>query len=119
GAVVPWQTTTALAEGGLVDAYRDVHPDPVTHPGITWPSDNPLIDVSTLTWAPEADERDRIDYVFFMPDERLSLTDAIIVGPQESIVRSERVPDTSEDVIFTPQATWPTDHKAVLAEFTI
>lgn len=119
GVVIPWQTTQTLLDGGLVDAYREVHPDPVANPGITWPSDNERFPTSSLTWAPEADERDRIDYIFATPDERLAIDDAIVVGPQSSIVRDERVVDDSADEILTPDAVWPSDHKAVLAEFRV
>lgn len=119
GVVIRWQTTQTLLDGGLVDAYREVHPDPVANPGITWPSDNERFPTSSLTWAPEADERDRIDYIFATPDERLAIDDAVVVGPQSSIVRNERVVDDSADEILTPDAVWPSDHKAVLAEFRI
>jgi LPXTG-motif cell wall-anchored protein len=119
GTVVPWQTTTTLIAGGLVDAYRASHPDPVANPGFTWPASNPGIAVDQLTWAPKADERDRIDYIFFAPSDRLALTSSKIVGPKGTIVRSERVDDDSGDEIFTPTAVWPSDHKAVLSTFDV
>lgn len=119
GLVIPWQSTQTLLDGGLVDAFREVHPDPVANPGVTWPSDNPLFPTTDLTWAPEADERDRIDYVFVTPDERVTVDDAIVVGPQSTIVRNERVDDDSADEILTPDAVWPSDHKAVLASFSV
>lgn len=119
GTIVPWQTTSTLIAGGLVDAYRASHPDPVANPGFTWPASNPGIAVSTLTWAPKADERDRIDYIFYAPSDRLELTSSKIVGPQGTIVRSERVDDDSSDEIVTPTAVWPSDHKAVLSTFHV
>ncbi|MFJ2368863.1 endonuclease/exonuclease/phosphatase family protein [Microbacterium sp. NPDC087665] len=119
GVVIPWQTTQTLLDGGLVDAFRIVHPDPAANPGFTWPSDNPLFPTSSLTWAPEADERDRIDYIFATPDERLTIDGATVVGPQSTIVRDQRVDDDSADEILTPDAVWPSDHKAVLANFRI
>lgn len=119
GVIVPWQTTQTLLDGGLVDAFRTVHPDPVANPGFTWPADNALFPTSSLTWAPEADERDRIDYIFATPDARLSIDGATVVGPQSTIVRNQRVADDSADEILTPDAVWPSDHKAVLANFTI
>ncbi|MFJ3406002.1 endonuclease/exonuclease/phosphatase family protein [Promicromonospora sp. NPDC090134] len=119
GLVIPWQSTKTLLDGGLVDAFREVHPDPVANPGVTWPSDNPLFPTTDLTWAPEADERDRIDYVFVTPDERVTIDDAAVVGPQSTIVRNERVDDDSADKILTPDAVWPSDHKAVLASFSV
>ncbi|KJL26283.1 Endonuclease/Exonuclease/phosphatase family protein [Microbacterium oxydans] len=119
GVVVPWQTTQTLLDGGLVDAFRTVHPDPAANPGFTWPSDNPLFPTSSLTWAPDADERDRIDYIFATPDERLAIDGASVVGPQSTIVRNQRVVDDSADAILTPDVVWPSDHKAVLANFTV
>lgn len=119
GVIIPWQTTQTLLDGGLVDAFRAVHPDPAANPGFTWPSDNPLFPTSSLTWAPEADERDRIDYIFATPDARLAIDGSTVVGPQSTIVRNERVVDDSADEIFTPDAVWPSDHKAVLANFSI
>ena len=119
GVVAPWQTTSILRDGGLVDAYRAMYPDPVTHPGFTWPADTPNVDVSQLAWAPEADERDRIDYVFFAPDDRLSLTSTRIVGPVGDIVRGARALPVSDEEIFTPQTLWTSDHKGLQAEFVV
>jgi hypothetical protein len=119
GVVAPWQTTSILHDGGLVDAYRAKYPDPVTHPGFTWPADTPNVSVSQLAWAPEADERDRIDYIFFAPDERLSLTSTRIVGPVGDIVRGARGLPVSSEEIFTPQTLWTSDHKGLQAEFVV
>ncbi|MFF5626855.1 endonuclease/exonuclease/phosphatase family protein [Microbacterium sp. NPDC012755] len=119
GVVAPWQTTSILRDGGLVDAYRSMYPDPVTHPGFTWPADTPNVSVSELAWAPEADERDRIDYIFFAPDERLSLTSTRIVGPMGDIVRGARALPVSDEEIFTPQTLWTSDHKGLQAEFVV
>lgn len=119
GVTAPWQTTSILRDGGLVDAYRAAYPDPVTHPGFTWPADTPNVDVSQLAWAPEADERDRIDYIFFAPDDRLSLTGTRIVGPTGDIVRGARALPVSDEEIFTPQTLWTSDHKALQSDFVI
>lgn len=119
GVVAPWQTTSILRDGGLVDAYRAMYPDPVTHPGFTWPAATPNVDVSQLAWAPEADERDRIDYVFFAPDDRLSLTSTRIVGPVGDVVRGAKAPPVSDEEIFTPRTLWTSDHKGLQAEFVV
>lgn len=119
GLAVPWQSTAALDEAGYVDAYRTVWPDEVRYPGFTWAVDNRSVDVSSLTWTPRADERDRIDYVFASPSPGLKLLGSGIIGPQGSIVRNERVPEaTTEDFISHPEP-WPTDHKAVLATYRL
>lgn len=80
-----------------MDACRRRYPNPVTHPGFTWPAGKPHAAVSVLTWAPEADERDRIDYVFHHPDARPTLTDASVVGPRESIVRNRCVAESGKE----------------------
>lgn len=119
GVVLRWGSTQALEDAGYVDAYRRQHPNPVTHPGFTWPASNPNSPVSVLTWAPEADERDRIDYVFHHPDSRLKLTDAHVVGPRATIVRNQRVVEPGKDEFLLADAPWPTDHKGVLASYTV
>lgn len=119
GVAVPWQTTATLREGGLVDTYRSAFPDPITHPGFTFPSDNLFHEPEDISWAPGVDERDRIDYIFYMPDENMALDAVRMVGPQTSIVKADRVHEDTEDPIFTPEADWPSDHKAVQADFVI
>ncbi|MCF7567882.1 endonuclease/exonuclease/phosphatase family protein [Sabulilitoribacter arenilitoris] len=50
--VVPWQTTTELDKLGLIDTYRTLNPNPISHPGITWDSEG-------------KDDSHRIDYIFY------------------------------------------------------
>ncbi|WP_245769336.1 endonuclease/exonuclease/phosphatase family protein [Streptomyces indicus] len=119
GTVIDWSTTRAIEDAGFRDTYRVIHPDPVRTPGFTWPSDNPGADTGELTWAPKADERDRIDFVYYHPDRRIRLLDSVIVGPSTTIVRNERVPESGRDPFWEPTWTWPSDHKAVLSTFRV
>lgn len=119
GTEVAWSTTKAIEAAGFRDSYREVNPDPVLTPGFTWPSDNPGADIGKLTWAPKADERDRIDFVFYYPDERLQLLDSVLVGPSRSVVRNKRVEESGKDRFRRPTWTWPTDHKVVLSTFQV
>lgn len=119
GTTVRWDCSVLLTQNGFKDAYREVYPNPVTHPGFTFPSDNPDVDVKKLAWAPEADERDRIDFVYFMPNKKLKLVDATIVGPNKSIIRGERSVENSKDKFILPAGVWPTDHKALLVSFKL
>ena len=119
GLVVPWDVSVILEKAGYKDAYREKYPDPVTHPGFTCPADCPDIDLKKLVWSPEADDRDRIDFIMYSPFEGLTLTDMIIVGPKGDILRGERVTEKTADTIIAPLGTWPTDHKAVLATFQL
>lgn len=119
GLVVPWDVSVMLEKAGYRDAYRVKFPDPVTYPGFTCPADCPDIALKKLVWSPEADDRDRIDFIMFAPFEGLSLTDAMIIGPKGDILRGERVTEETADPIIQPQGIWPTDHKAVLATFRL
>lgn len=119
GLIVPWTVTLLLDNAGFADAYRTLYPDVLSYPGFTFPADNPLVPVSKLTWAPEADERERIDYVFYYPDPSLELESAVIFGPEGSICRSQRINETSKDRFILPAGVWPTDHKGLLVRFSV
>lgn len=101
----------------IIKAYS--YPDPVKYPGFTCPADCKDIDLKRLVWSPEADDRDRIDFILYAPFEGLSLTDVSIIGPKGDILRGKRVTEETLDPIIEPIAIWPTDHKAVLATFTL
>lgn len=119
GTVIPWDCSTLLYVNGFLDAYRVQYPDVVQNPGFTFPAGNENVDIKKLAWAPDADERDRIDFIYYLPDNRLKLKEISLVGPSKSIVRGERVEETANDRFILPQGIWPTDHKAVLATFEI
>ncbi|WP_298063351.1 endonuclease/exonuclease/phosphatase family protein [uncultured Rikenella sp.] len=120
GLVVPWTVATLLDEAGYADSYRVKYPNPVTHPGYTYPADCPGARMSQLLWAPKADERERIDFIFYRPDKRLKLKDVTIFGPKGSVRRGQRMVETSQDPFLLPATgNWPTDHKGVLATFRV
>lgn len=52
GMVVPWYTTKVLEDLGLIDSYREIHPNPVASPGITWDTKG-------------KNDAHRIDYIFY------------------------------------------------------
>jgi endonuclease/exonuclease/phosphatase family metal-dependent hydrolase len=119
GTVVPWHNSLTLQNNGFLDAYRVKYPDPVKNPGFTWPAYNTNVEFSKLLWAKDADERDRIDFIYFYPNKKLSLKDAVIVGPTGSIVKGKGVEMQDQDKFLKPNGIWPTDHKGVLATFSI
>lgn len=119
GAIIPWPCTLALQNAGFTDSYRELYPNPVSNPGFTFPSNNPKLPVKKLAWAPDADERDRIDYIFYHKNENVRLENISILGPSSSIVRNKRVTEITQDPFFSPISPWPTDHKALLATFSI
>lgn len=114
GVVIPWVNTEKLFQEGFVDAYRTYYPNEVSNPGFTWPSY--ANDIETTTWSPLADERDRIDYIFFKGTE-IKIEDVAIVGPKASYVynRLETL-NTEQEKFIGDQLPWPSDHKAVYAK---
>ncbi|CDF80339.1 endonuclease/exonuclease/phosphatase [Formosa agariphila KMM 3901] len=119
GVVMPWFNTVQLDKAGFLDAYRTVFSNPITHPGFTYPANNTAVPVTKLAWSPNADDRDRIDFIFYYPDTRLKLENVAILGPRGDIVRNKRVIENTADNIITPKNIWPSDHKAVLAVFKL
>lgn len=119
GFIVPWTVTRMLEDVGMVDAYRALYPDPVTHPGFTYPSDNPAIPPHKITWAPKADERERIDYIWLSPETGAAVVSAEVFGPRSSIVRSQRVDESTLDPFIEPLGVWPTDHKGLFVRLRL
>ena len=119
GTVVNWDCSVMLIENGYKDAFREKYPNPVTHPGFTFPSYNANVGMDKLAWAPKVDERDRIDFIYYMPSERISLEDIVIVGPSQTIIKGKKEESDSQDKFLTPKGVWATDHKALLATFKL
>ncbi len=117
GLVIPWHTSISLHKSGYVDAYREQYENAISHPGFTFPSNNKDKNTGDLTWAPEADERERIDFIYYYPHKSLALENILMYGPTSSILKNKRVEETGEDLFIVPNGTWPSDHKSVLATF--
>lgn len=121
GTIINWDCSTLLYKAGFKDAYRTMYPNPVTHPGFTYPANNPDAKLSQLDWAPEADGRDRIDFIYYRSTgDCYKLKKAQIVGPIGSIKYNKRTIDESgQDTILVPKGTWPSDHRGILATFQL
>lgn len=119
GLVINWDCSVMLQEHGFKDSYRELYPNPVTHPGFTYACGNKYVEKKELVWTEGVDDRDRIDFVYYMPNENIELKGALIVGPVEDFLKGELVDGKTEDPIFTPEGVWPTDHKANLVTFNI
>ena len=118
GLVIEWPQTKSLENAGFIDAYREKWPDPVAHPGFTFPADNPAVDTKRLSWTPLADERERIDYLFYR-GENVSLTDCRIFGPEGCVAYGRRVPGVGKEKIILPAGVWPTDHKGLWIKLSV
>ena len=119
GTVINWDCSVLLQDAGYIDSFRKKYPNAVMHPGFTFPSANEAVPVSKLAWAPEADERDRIDFIYYCQDSRIALKDISIVGPSQTILRSVQIENDTEDTFIEPDGVWPTDHKGNLTVFEI
>ncbi len=121
GVVYSWDSTQVLMDAGFIDSYREVYPNPVTHPGFTWPVAAMGIDGKrkNTTWAPLADERDRIDFIFYQ-GERIQAVGTILVGPPLTVERNEFVDESltlGDTFSLDKDAFWPSDHRGVLTIF--
>jgi endonuclease/exonuclease/phosphatase family metal-dependent hydrolase len=90
---VVWPTTAAVHASGFVDAYREVHADPVASPGYTW--------TPTTQADDPQDHHDRIDLV-------------LVGGRGGRVTKAEVVGEDAEhaDIVVAP---YPSDHRAVVA----
>lgn len=98
-AAVDWPTSVETEAVGLVDVYRALHPDPVKHPGVTWPADRAF--VKGFNPAKRGQPADRIDLMYASRD--ITPTSIALVGEEGSEL---------SDVSVEP---WPTDHRAIVA----
>lgn len=119
GVVIQWDCSVLLYSKGFVDAFREKYPDAVAYPGFTFAADNPAAKLDKLVWSPEADDRERIDFIYYRTADPVTLKDIRIVGPSGSILRGERTPNDSKDTFIEPIGVWPTDHKALISTFVI
>lgn len=100
-AAIAWPVSTAIAAAGFRDTYRELHPDPVADPGLTWWAGRPLVD----GYPDPSEPQDRIDIIYAAGPVTTDAT-AIVGeagGPQV-------------DIAVDP---WGTDHRGVLGTFTV
>ncbi|EGK01306.1 endonuclease/exonuclease/phosphatase family protein [Dysgonomonas gadei] len=120
GCIVNWGVSSLLYRNGFKDAYREIHPDVINYPGFTFPANNKDIEPDAITWVPDADERERIDFVYYYPDKHLVVKKAELFGPKGCIVKGKRDKEVAKDPIILPfNNHWPSDHKGVLITFEV
>ena len=95
---IRWPVSAYLLGHGYVDGYRQVHPDPVASPGLTWPSGRPR---SETSWNPRRDApQDRVDQIW-------------VAGPAIA-TGSEIVGERGGPDVAIGLRPWGTDHRAVV-----
>lgn len=98
---MPWPAPAEMADAGFTDSYRAVHPDPVTHPGLTWPAERPR---SPDSWNPRRSAlADRIDQLWSAGPAR-PLSSGVVGEPGAADV---------------PVQPWGSDHRAVVTTFAV
>ena len=95
-----WPVSAAVEAAGFTDSFRAVHPNPVTVPGLTWPTHRTIPGVEQFGVAP----KDRIDFVFAMGADTVA----------SSLVGEPHAPGVS--TVVTP---WPSDHRLVVSTFRL
>jgi hypothetical protein len=100
---VDWPVSQVVEAAGFRDSYRQIFPDPVAHPGLTWPANRPI--AGGYNPYRRGDTPDRIDFIY----------DGGPATPIESkIVGEGGVPGV--DIVVSP---WPTDHRAQVTTFDV
>jgi endonuclease/exonuclease/phosphatase family metal-dependent hydrolase len=97
---VEWPVSVAVEDAGFRDSYRDVHPDPIAEPGLTWWAGRPLID----GYPDPSEPQDRIDLVYAAGVAEA--TESVIVGEEGG---------PGVDIAIPPP--WGTDHRGVMSTF--
>jgi endonuclease/exonuclease/phosphatase family metal-dependent hydrolase len=94
-----WPVSKALADAGFRDTYREIHPDPVANPGITWTTGYPV--------------------PHLLPDEAVDRIDQIHALGNSTTTASQILGQTGGADIDIAIDTWPSDHHAVISTFTV
>lgn len=94
-----WPAAKALADAGLRDSFRAVHPDPVVTPGLTWTPGRPF------PYVPPTETQDRIDLVWS--------------GGRAEPQSSEIVGEPGNPAVGIAIDPYPSDHRAVVSAFRV
>ena len=100
---VDWPVSEVVEAAGFRDSYRQLFPDPVAHPGLTWPANRPF--VAGYNPYRHGDTPDRIDFIY---DD----------GPATP-VENEIVGEGGAPGVDTVVSPWPSDHRAQVTTFDL
>lgn len=98
-----WPVSVALLGAGFRDSFRDVYPDPVKNPGLTWPAPRP--NVSGWNPGPKS-PADRIDFIY-------------AIGPSKTVVSQVVGEKGNPAVGVQVPPPWPSDHRGVMSTFEL
>lgn len=97
-----WPVSRALQAAGLRDTWREIHPDPIAQPGLTWPAARPAIG--------------RDDPV---PGARQDRIDAIFAAGPSTTLDSRIIGEPGHPDVALSVDPWPSDHRAIVATFRV
>ncbi|GAA0929361.1 endonuclease/exonuclease/phosphatase family protein [Nonomuraea longicatena] len=105
---MPWPTSVVPEQAGFKDSYRVANPDPVAKPGVTW---SPVYPTFTGGYGHDAhkgepEPQDRIDYVLYQGDLKVTASEAVVEGTPTAIPNHRG-------------NAWTSDHAAVLTTFKV
>ncbi|MFT5115050.1 MAG: endonuclease/exonuclease/phosphatase family metal-dependent hydrolase [Parasphingorhabdus sp.] len=99
-----WPVSKALQDLGFRDSYRDIYPDAVAKPGLTWWAGKPF-DPTPSAYNPTTPIQDRIDFLYTAGP---SITLASAVVGEEGSAAEITIPDP-----------WPSDHRGLVSTFSV
>jgi endonuclease/exonuclease/phosphatase family metal-dependent hydrolase len=92
-----WPVSKALADAGFRDSYRDVYPDPVARPGLTWTPGTPPGHIK--------------------PKETLDRIDWVMASGPSTTLASRLVGEAGGPDVDVGLDRWGSDHRAVASTF--
>lgn len=105
GLIVKWPVTKLVEKAGLIDSYRDIHPNPAADPGYTW---SPVYTYE-YPWGDHSYEpQDRIDFIYFR-----GILNVKVVNSEVFVAGKPMGYGSHAD------NEWPSDHAAVVTTFNI
>jgi endonuclease/exonuclease/phosphatase family metal-dependent hydrolase len=112
-----WPSSRAMTDIGLRDTYREVHPDPVTHPGLTFTPGMPAPVI------PTNQNLDRIDFVYASGAVEVLKSEVIDIRQHCTRNVPPVLSHTGAEVKVTALGTctfpYPSDHSAVLSSVIV
>ncbi|MBX3741245.1 MAG: endonuclease/exonuclease/phosphatase family protein [Akkermansiaceae bacterium] len=102
---VAWSPSVQVTAAGMTDSFRAVHPDPVKDPGFTW---SPI--------HKEGEKQDRIDVIYHKGGSVRTRTARVFTTRVETTTGPW---GAAADEAAVRKNTWPSDHAAVVVEYTL
>ena len=94
-----WPVTKMIADAGLRDSYREVHPDPAKKAGLTWTPGYPH------PWVKQNELHERIDMIWS--------------GGKTITLESKIIGELKNPTVDIAVEPYPSDHRAVVSTFRV